>query len=241
MPLVTVGILLVISWLLRVGKWKRRAFRAAVVLFLLFSNEFIANELMSLWEVPARPFNKVNPYEWGIVLTGVAKAEMEPNDRVYFQRGADRVVHTVQLYKLGLIRKIMISGGSGRLLDIGEREADDLKKAMLIMGVPDSVIWIENQSRNTHESAVAVVKLLKGQTRPNQCVLITSAFHMRRSLGCFEKEEWPLDAFSTDFLTHRRKFTFDILFIPKVEAIGIWHHLVKETLGYLSYWTVGYI
>ncbi|MGE0772745.1 MAG: YdcF family protein [Cyclobacteriaceae bacterium] len=241
MPLVIVGFLLVTSWVLRAGKWKRRAFRAAVVLLLLFSNEFIANELMSLWEVPATPFRETNTYEWGILLTGVAKAEMEPNDRVYFQSGADRVVHTVQLYKLGHIRKIMISGGSGRLLDVGEREADELRKAMLIMGVPDSVIRIENQSRNTHESAVAVVKLLKGQTSPDRCVLVTSAFHMRRSLGCFEKEEWPLDAFSADFLTHQRRFTFDILFIPKVEAIGIWNHLVKETLGYLSYWVVGYI
>ena len=180
-------------------------------------------------------------YEWGIVLSGVAKAQMEPDDRVYFSRGADRVVHAVQLYKKGLIKKILVSGGSGRLLDIGEREANDLGSAFELMGVDPADILVESNSRNTHESAVAVQQLLVGQSTPDNCLLITSGFHMRRSRASFEKAGWSVDTFSADFLSHPRTFTFDVLFIPRIDALTIWHHLIKETVGYLSYKVAGYI
>src|SRR5690606_17765303 len=91
---------------------------------------------------------------------GTLIAGLEPDDRVYFGRGADRVVHTVQLFKLRLIDRILISGGSGRLVDIQEREADRFREVMIMLGVPDSAIVVENESRNTHESARAVSRIL---------------------------------------------------------------------------------
>lgn len=197
---------------------------------------------MTVWEIPATPYKEIKKkYEWGILLSGVTKAEMKPNDRVYFSRGADRVIHTVQLYKLGIIKKILVSGGSGRLLDIGEQESNDLADAMILMGVNPEDIVIESDSRNTHESAMAVKKILLERTKPNQCILITSGYHMRRSIGCFNKLDWQMDSFSADFLSHPRSFTFDILFIPKIDALTTWHHLFKETVGYISYSVAGYI
>src|SRR6185295_19056991 len=107
---------------------------------------------------------------------------------VYFGRGADRVTHTVQLYKLGLIQQILVSGGSGLLVREEEPEANKFKRAMVMMGVPDSVIMLENQTRNTYESAVAVRPMLDSlHMEAKDCLLITSAFHMRRSLACYRK------------------------------------------------------
>lgn len=242
MPLVIVGIFLILSVVIKKAKWKKYSFWIAFGLFFLFSNHFIANELMKRWEIPGRKFSSIEqPYKWGVMLTGVTIAEVEPDDRVHFNQGADRIIHTVQLYKLGLIKKILVSGGSGRLIDIGEREADEVKATMLLMGVSEADILLENESRNTHESAHLVVEMLGDSVTADQCVLITSAFHMRRSVACFVKEGWKVDDFSTDFLTSKRKFTFDILVIPKMEAWGIWNHLAKEIIGYVSYWLVGYI
>lgn len=109
------------------------------------------------------------------------------------------------------------------------------------MGVPDEDILIENSSRNTHESAVEVSKILQSKTRPADCLLITSAAHMRRSLASFNRAGWPCKPFSTDFHGHKRKFAFDVLFIPKLEAIVWWQTMLKEWTGYVSYWVVGYI
>ena len=138
-------------------------------------------------------------------------------------------------------KKILISGGSGRLIDIGEREADELSTLLQLMAVPPEDILVESNSRNTHESAVEVKKMLLGITTPDHCLLITSANHMRRSSACFTKAGWPMDNFSVDFLSHNRKFSFDVLFIPKMEAMNNWSVLMKEWTGYVAYWIVGYV
>jgi len=242
MPLTIVAGCLVVSIFLRHQAWRKRLFAAGLVLLFLFTNEFIANELMKAWEVNAIPYDNLRKYKVGIVLTGTVIPELEPDDRVYFSRGADRVVHSVQLYKLGLIEKILVSGGSGRLIDIGEREADRIRDAMVLMGVPDSAIVLENQTRNTHESAVAVREILEDLGyNSRESLLITSAFHMRRSLACYRKVGLPLDAFSTDFYAHQGTYYPDSFLIPKIDALVIWHKLVREWVGFVAYWVAGYV
>lgn len=241
-PLVVICICLVLSWLLKNPRWKKWLFILGTGMLLFFSNEFIMNEAMHAWEVKVTPFNELKKkYEYGVLLSGAAKTEVGPKDRVYIGSAADRINHTLQLYKMGYIKKILVSGGSGRLIDIGEHEADELSSLLQLMGVAKEDILVENSSRNTHESALEVKKILQDKTTPDQCLLITSANHMRRSVACFAKVGWPVDSFSTDFLSHYRKFTFDVLFIPKIEALGQWHTLVRELTGYLAYWTVGYL
>ena len=241
-PLVIVCILLVISTFVKKNVFRKLLFRSGLGLLLFFSNEFIANEMMTLWEVKPTAYAVIKKqYEYGILLTGVTKAQLEPKDRVYFSRGADRVTHSVQLYKLGIIKKILVSGGSGRLINIDEREADDVAKALILMGVPAEDIEIENQSKNTHESAVAVKNLLIGKVQPKDCLIITSSFHMRRSMACFKKTGFYPDSFSTDFFTHSRTFTLDVLIVPKLDAFNIWTILMKEWVGYSAYWISGYI
>ena len=134
--------------------WKKRLFAAALILFFFFGNDFITNEVILLWEIPATKFDDVKEHEWALVLTGVTKYEVGPTDRVYFNRGADRVIHTVQLYRLGKIKKILVTGGSGRLDALDIKESVEVASALKLMGVPDSVIFLENNSRNTAESAI---------------------------------------------------------------------------------------
>lgn len=240
-PLVIVCALLLFSMIIRNQRRKTRLFWIAFSLLLFFSNDFIANEVMGAWEVPATPYAEVKQqYDWGIVLTGVTMNDRMPDDRVYFQHGADRVVLAVELYKKGIIKKIMISGGSGRLLTAARKEADELLKAMVLMGVYPNDIRIENNSRNTHESALRVGELLRDD-RDSKFLLITSAFHMRRSLACFKKVGFAVDSFSGDFYSHPRYFTPDVLFVPKAESIMIWQKLFKEWTGIVAYKAAGYI
>lgn len=242
MPLTVIFMMLVASALLRNAKWKKRLFSIGLVLLFIFSNDFIANEVMRLWEVKTIPYASMSPFEMGIVLTGATIPFLEPNDRVYFTRGADRVTHSVQLYKLGLIKKILISGGSGRLGGEGEPEADKFKAAMVMMGVPDSSIILENETRNTAESAIEVKKMLSSlHIKAEDCLLITSAFHMRRSLACYRYQGVALEPFSTDFYSHPRVFHLDVVIVPKAEALNLWNKLIKEWVGFMAYKMAGYV
>ena len=242
MPFTIVIILLMLSAFWRNPLWKKRFFWTAIALLLFFSNDFIAHEFMRGWEIRTKAYKDMKPHELGIVLTGATLPLLKPNDRVYFHRGADRVTHSVQLYKLGLIRKVLISGGTGALKNEDEPEANKFQKAMILMGVPEEDILIENKTRNTYESAVAVKKILDSlQFKADDCLLVTSAFHMRRSLACYRKAGLNIEPFSTDFYAHPRFFYPDGLLIPSIEAMLLWHKLFKEWIGMIAYKVAGYI
>lgn len=242
MPLTLIAVFLLSSQLVRQLRWKKRLLWTGLALLFIFTNEFLANELMKAWEVDTRAYNTMKNYKVGVVLTGTVIPQLKPDDRVYFSRGADRVMHTVQLYKLGIIEKILVSGGSGRIIDIKEREADRFKEVMVMMGVPDSVIILENRTRNTYESAQEVKEILDGlHYSANDCVLITSAFHMRRSLACYRKAGVEMDTFTTDFYAHNGTYYPDAFFIPKLDALVIWHKLFREWVGFIAYWFAGYV
>lgn len=240
-PLVYVFGFLLLSVFVKKAHLKKRFFWIGFALLLFFSNEFIANEAMSAWEVGATPYNSFKKrYTWGIVLTGVTNNDRQPDDRVYFHHGADRVTHTIQLYKLGIIKKILISGGVGRVITEGRAEADELMKVMVMAGIPSTDIVVENESRNTYENARNTKALLAGED-PSNCLLITSAFHMRRARACFKKAAFETDTFSADFYSHPRYFTPDALIIPNAESINIWKKLFKEWTGIAAYWVSGYV
>jgi uncharacterized SAM-binding protein YcdF (DUF218 family) len=242
MPFTLICMAMIAAAVVRNVKWKKRLLWTAVGLLLFFSNDFISNEAIRAWEMNTVAYNRLQPHEMGIVLTGATIPNRYPADRVYFARGADRVTHTVQMYKMGLIKRILISGGTGRLVTEEEPEANKFRNAMVMMGVPGSDILIENETRNTYESAVRVKPMLDSlNLSAADCLLITSAFHMRRSLACYRKAGLDIMPFTTDFYSHPRSFYPDALFIPRLDAVMIWHKLTKEWVGMLAYKVAGYI
>jgi len=240
-PAVLVGLLFIAALFVRPAHWKRLLQVSAVFLFFLFGNDFISNELMRWWELPPQPLPAyTQTYAYGIVLTGITKSQTGPADRVYFSRGADRATHAIQLYKTGIIKNIVISGGIGRLQDVGHREAAALKNFMVMCGVDSTHILLEPDSDNTAESAAAVTRMLAG-TPASSCLLITSAFHQRRALACFKKQGWLPHHFSADPLARERRFTPDVLFVPDLDAWINWQILFKEWAGMAMYRVAGYI
>ena len=242
-PLVIILLCFLLSMILKSPRWKKRLLVAGFTFFLFFSNDFLANEVMRMWEPDATAYHDIRKtYALGILLTGVSISGKEPADRVYFQRGVERVTHTVELYKLGKIGGVLVTGGSGRLLNTDQKEAEDIKRALVMMGVNEVDVMVENASRNTHESAVEVKKMLDRMSRSySDCLLITSAFHMPRTAASFRKAGMEMDTFTTDSHTHPRTFTPDALFIPKIESFVIWHKLTREWVGFVAYKLVGYV
>ena len=243
-PTVLVGLLFLLHLLLKNHKWKQRALVGAILFFFLFSNRFIANEAIRFFEAPLVPIAELElrdePFEWGILLTGVTGGKKELSDRVYIEDNADRVNHTVMLYKKGLIKKILISGGTGKLINPSFSEANQLKTVFLYMGVRQEDLIIEGDSRNTHESAVAVRKLLPKEDGKN-CLLITSSTHIPRAIGCFRKEGLNCAVFPTDLIFRKRELTPDALLLPSTEAVKIWEEIFKESAGRIAYTLAGYI
>ncbi len=220
-----------------------------VIGFLFFTNSFIINQLFFLWEEPPTPFASIKPnqYDLAIVLTGVTADYKSPKDRIYFNRGADRILHTARLFKENKVKNILISGAEFSLDGELNTKQRSLREIFLLCGVPDSVIFTETASRNTHENAVFSAKFIKNKFTNPHCLLVTSAFHVRRARACFEKENIDTEVFSTDFYAHDPSSLNEIglvamveILTPTADALGKWNVLTKEMLGYIVYKILGY-
>lgn len=224
------------SFVVRNPKNKKRSAYLSFIILLMFSNPFLINEAFLAWEIPATSFAKTPEYEVGIVLTGVTEDYRSPKDRIYFKKGADRVFHTLKLYKEGKIKRILISGAEfdyvGNLIETDR----NLKQVFIDCGVPDSVLMTETRSRNTHENALFSKEILQKNFPNQKYLLITSAFHLRRAQACFGKENLDVEVFSTDFYSIDQTSYL----IPSEKALVEWSILFREMLGYLSYKILGY-
>lgn len=195
--------------------------------------------MIGWWEYSPIEFENTPKSEWAVVLTGVANNRLEPTDRVYFNKGADRVFHTYQLYKMGKVEKILISGGHGGFTEADYSEAATLKRAFLTLGVPENNIHLEENSKNTHQSAQNSKSILN-ERGVEKILLITSSFHMKRARACFEKEGLSVNIFPTDFYQSPRRFTPDA-WIPNPRAMIKFSIIFREIAGIFVYMVVGYV
>ena len=220
-------------------KRRKKAFYWAFGLILFFTNSFVFDEFSRAWEVPATQYEDLEIYDVGIVLGGMSVYD-EDFERPQFYRGVDRLLQTVELYKLGMIKKIIFTGGSGRILQPDMREGEYIKRYLIFMGIPEEDFIIESQSKNTRENALFTKNLIDEKKITGRFLLITSAFHMRRSINCFETVGLEVTPYSTDRYSGPRKFEFDHLFIPNTSALNDWNNLIHEVVGYITYKVIGY-
>ncbi len=235
-------------------KWRSKSLKVGFILFLLFTNPFLVNELYLAWEIPPTPIKEVKNYEIAVVLTGMSNSGKEPKDRIYAARGIDRLLQAVRLYKEGKVKKILITGTIEEIDILTGKEklpkrTYTFKEMLKDMCIKEEDILIESKAKNTYENAQFTAIFLQENSQKlnlelnatnKQILLITSAFHLRRSMACFEKAGLEVDGFSTDFLATERKNTINFSsLIPSEEALENWGRIIHEITGYIIYDATG--
>jgi uncharacterized SAM-binding protein YcdF (DUF218 family) len=225
----------------KVGR-KKKFITTGILLLLFFSNPFILNFSMRAWEIPSRRIDSIKePYSAGVMLGGAMRYYNSTMNRVVYGTAVDRFIQCIYLYREGKIKKIFVSGGSGLLLEQRYKEAELLKKVLLEMNIPEQDIVIENKSKNTRENALFSAEILKKDFANEKILVITSGYHMRRSLACFKKVGINAEPFSVDEHSGKGQFTIDKIIIPDADILEGWDILFHEWIGYVSYWMAGYI
>lgn len=242
MPLTMVILFLLAAFFFTPKSTGRKILGAGIVLLLLFSNPFLSNLALLAWEPPYKSFDEIPPSEIGIVLTGVTNLNKTTSDRTFFGKGADRITQALQLYRMGKIKKILITGGQGLNPTNTSSEAELLKRFLIMTGMPETDILIEEKSVNTRENALFTKAFLEKQgiDIEQEFVLITSAFHMPRSKKCFDKVGLKTIPFPVDYYSHDIKYDLPSLLYPGPGSIANWQLLVKEWIGLVVYRLVGY-
>ena len=124
---------------------------------------------------------------------GVSQARGRPELR----DSGDRFVEAATLARTFPDARIVVTGGSGALISDGSTDAELAPGFFARLGIDPARVETEGQSRNTDENARFVAAMIN-QKQGESWLLVTSAFHMPRSMGLFRKAgvavmPWPVD------------------------------------------------
>ncbi len=93
----------------------------------------------------------------------------------------------VELYKNGVSRYILPSGGSNKNLVNYNTEFDFLKEIATELDVPDSAILREDKATNTFENAAFSYRVLQeNEIVCSRALIVCKAFHARRALLTYQ-------------------------------------------------------
>ena len=115
------------------------------------------------------------------------------------------------------------------------READLARPLLQSLGIDSSRTLYERDSRTTWENAVYSRKL--AQPKPGETwLLVTSAWHMPRAVGCFRKVGWNVVPYPVNYLGKHRPDWLNLDAITQLHFIGLEE---KEWIGLLAYRLMG--
>ena len=223
--------------------WSMRCGVAGIAVVVSCSNPIIADGLLGSLEndFAARPVTDYEVAEAIVVLGGVTSPKIPPRQSAEANSGFDRLLEGMRLYKAGKAPILVVSGGTIPALtgsDITEGEQlRDL--AMEYGGIDERQLLVESESRNTFENAVFVKRQLE-KSAASRILLVTSASHMWRAVGCFEKQGFAVVPAPADIEVVPRPFGLQRI-LPSAESMKYSSRAVKEYVGWMVYWIRGWL
>lgn len=232
-PLTWILLLLLLRLVVKPVRLKKRLLVSSIVIFLLFSNMFLLNRFAQWWDYAPVHLPPGSHYGCAIVLGGFS-LETSKGDTGYFNTNADRFIQGMQLYRQGFAPRILITGGNGSLHKSDFSEGSWTRQQLLLQGIPDSAILVENNARNTLENALFTKHVIDSLHIPPPYIMVTSAFHMRRSVWIFNNVGLPVTPYPCNYIAGAERFKLmDVL--PQPLALSTWNTYIKEVIGCVAY------
>jgi uncharacterized SAM-binding protein YcdF (DUF218 family) len=149
---------------------------------------------------------------------------------------AERLSAGIALARRYPTARVVFTGGSASMIANRPTEADMVEDHLISEGIQQDRLILERQSRNTAENAFYTKKLIKPRG-DETWLLVTTAFHMPRSVGLFCKRNWPVIPVPVDHGTLP-----DSLFQPGFnlsDHAGTLVDATHEWVGLLAYYLSG--
>ena len=193
--------------LLSLNRWRRAAVTmlwSGLAVLGLLGFEAMPDALLRPLEAryPAPGHTALNQHAGFIVLGGALghPASYEAHGQVPLGESAERMTVPVGLIRQHPTMELVFSGGEGRLLKTGVTESVLARAFYEAQGLDMSRVYLEDGSRNTRENAQQVAKLL-GERCRQPWLLVTSAWHMPRSMAEFNAVGCNVTPYPVDYRT----------------------------------------
>jgi uncharacterized SAM-binding protein YcdF (DUF218 family) len=211
---------------------------AGFFLLLLFSMPVTSEMLMRSVEGDAgrASAESVQKADAIVVLSGMLN-QVEGAPLGEWGEAADRYEGGIELFKAGKAPVIVFTRGlwSWRTNDIPEGEL--LAARAVKSGIPQSSILLTGKAGNTDEEAEAARKLLGTglNGRSKTIILVTSAYHMRRSMLLFEKSGFHVISFRVDYQVGNDHPLTLLDFLPDAKSLEQSQKAMRELYGWIFY------
>lgn len=237
--MIGLGLVGAVLLLTRFASLGRKLAITAALLLLICGLSPLGNMLLYPLEARFPAWDPVRGAPDGIVVLGASiEADLSAAHGAPVVRNApDRIIAAAILARRYPNARVVFSGGSANLLSNDAREADFAGEVFEGLGIDKSRLTMERRSRNTLENA-EFSKALVAPKPGERWLLVTSAFHMPRSIGLFRKAGFPVEAYPVDWRVGGRAslFTFTNLALE-----GLWRTDAgtREWMGLIAYRATG--
>ncbi|ELS01516.1 hypothetical protein Xen7305DRAFT_00012200 [Xenococcus sp. PCC 7305] len=249
-PLGLACILLIVALVLsfKRSKYSYIPILLALVIFLIAGNSRVSHSLLKSLEWQYLSDQELPTADAIVVLGGSVHSVAYPRTLPDLNEHGDRVIYAAKLYNDGKAPLILLSGGRIDWYGDGSSEAQDTTKILELMGIPSSAMIQEGESVNTYENAIFTQKILEEQGL-KKIILITSAFHMPRSLKIFQHLGIDAVPAPTDFYVSQQELreadhsaeSKILSFIPNTKSLDRTTMVIKEYIGTIVYWLRGWL
>lgn len=234
----------VIGALLLVTRFKslgRRLMVLSVLMLAVCGFSPLGNWLLYPLESRFPPWDAARGAPDGIIILGGSiDADLSvAHGTAVVHSAADRIIAAAVLARQYPNARIVFSGGSANLISNDAKEADYAGALLESLGVAKARLTMERRSRNTQEN-VEFSKAMVAPKSGERWLLVTSAFHMPRSVGLFRKAGFAVEPYPVDW---RVGGTSDLLAFSPVadEGLGRTELGLREWMGLIAYRVSGKI
>ncbi len=138
----------------------------------------------------------------GIILLGGGLDTIITTERNLpaLNEAGDRLTEFASLARRYPDARLVLSGGTGGLIFHDVDEAGVMRDLLVALGIDPERLELEDRSRDTYENAVFSRELVDPQPG-ERWLLVTSAFHIPRAVGCFRAAGFDVIAYPSDYRT----------------------------------------
>jgi len=239
--LIGLGLLGAILLLTRFARSGRRLMVAAFFLLAVCAFSPLANFLVYPLEQRFPKWDSSRGAPDGIiVLGGPIDADLSAAQGVpVIVAAADRLIAAATLAHRYPDARLVYTGGSPNLISNDAKEADYATALFQGLGIPKSRLTMERLSRNTEENA-EFSKQIAAPKPGERWLLVTSAYHMPRSMGLFRKAGFAVEAYPVDWKVGTREDLFN-WHVRGNEGLQLVDSAAREWLGLIAYRITGKI
>jgi uncharacterized SAM-binding protein YcdF (DUF218 family) len=170
----------------------------------------------------------------GVIVLGGATGSSgiyKSHGQVPLADAAERLTVPITLMRKFPNFELIFSGGEGRLVPSGTTEAELAGVFFSELGMDMKRVTLESKSRTTRENAKRIAELLRERCKL-PWLLLTSAYHMPRSIAEFQDVGCNVTAYPVDFRTAEESSWTDYSMVGSLLA---WQTALHELLGILVY------